>query len=280
MDGRWITLDILPNNIYKNNYAFANNSSVISSDRVGLLTVGIDGTNYDVAIHRNLKSNVYEFTQLVDDIALYHGGPGSEIANSEGDYSISDALAIRASNDGPSFSEIRSKVYRYICKHLKYNRKDTINIIGWSRGAVIAVEVAKLLKEEGCCYKTYTTVARSWNPFAEKQFIRKEWCCDRQYNIPVNFLGLFDPVDRAFFNITTSVIPRNVAHNIVLEHNDPEESVMFNTQKYENSNVKKITNLDGSKTDHGDIGGTSGTPNAALNEMISAAKHAGIRFRL
>ena len=267
VDGRWITLDILQNSIYKNNYAYVNNSSLISSDRLGLLTVGIDGTDYNVKKHKHQKTNVSMFLDYVDDYTKYFGGPGSDIikVNDDDSYSMCDATGSRFLDDGPTFNEIKYNVYKYICAYREANRNEAINIIGWSRGGHIAVQVADLLNRYGCSY-----AKKSCNGH---RLIKNE------KNIRIQFLGLFDSVDRAFFNWTTDTIPSNVEDNAALIHTDPDESILYNSQWYKRANIYPVNNLDNSYTTHGDVGGKHGKINMPLIVMIILAKKAGVKFK-
>jgi len=62
-------------------------------------------------------------------------------------------------------------------------------LTGWSRGAVIAAEVAQLLNDVGC-----------------------DCGCGRQKPIPVNWIGLFDAVSMTPGGWAPNSVPPNVAH--------------------------------------------------------------------
>lgn len=126
-------------------------------------------------------------------------------------------------------------------------------------------------------------MARSWNPFARQQFIKKEWCCKWDKPISVNFIGLFDPVDMSFFNINTSVKPDNVnaIYSIQSDSRSFEEQALFQLQRYEGEERVKIKrNHDGSRTKHGDIGGTeNGRSNNAYQHMKDRAQKSGLEIQ-
>ena len=95
--------------------------------------------------------------------------------------------------NGPNFAAtgldshgIRSGVIKQICEDWCQAKEDretiTVNLVGWSRGANIALLVAEKLKNEGCCC--------CWNMTRRG----RRGCNDRVYPT-VNFMGLFDAVD-------------------------------------------------------------------------------------
>lgn len=262
-------------------YLYVDNVPLFYADRLGLLTIGIDGTDYDTQRKNGQKSNVSAILDMVKDSTFYQGGPGSDYDMFDLFTDATGASLFFWEDANNSFSEIRDSVHQKICSEYNNNRNLSINIFGWSRGAVIAVEVAKLLKEKGCCTKYSNQMARSWNPFAEKQFYRK--CCKWEKPIPVNFVGLFDPVDMSFFNINTSSKPDNinVIFSIQSDSRAVLEQVIFPPQKYEGEERVKIKrNHNGTRTKHGDIGGaTNSRTNDALDMMKKKASVAGVRFK-
>ena len=271
--GRWESTDPI---IETPSYTYVQNKTASSNDEKGLLTIGIDGTNYNTQMHSFQKSHVTRFINMVNDEKKYFGGPGSE---SPSIYRLSDATGRELFDIG--FSEIRDNVHSYICSKYIKNKNMRINFVGWSRGAVIAVEVAKLLKEEGCCSKTKKSRRRSWNPFADVQFYWVEWCCAWDKNIPVNFMGLFDPVDMSAHN-NTSTKPSNVnvIYSIQSDSKSVKEQIFFQPQRYAGEErIKVKRNYDGTRTKHGDIGGDeTARENDAYKFMISRAVLAGLSF--
>lgn len=262
-------------------YIYVHNVPLFYADRLGLLTIGIDGTNYDNQRNNGQKSSVSAILNMVNDSTFYQGGPGS-------DYDMFDWFTDATGSSlffweyaNNSFAEIRDSVHQKICSEYYNNRKLRINIFGWSRGAVIAVEVAKLLKEKGCCTRYSNQMARNWNPFTDKQFDKK--CCKWEKPIPVNFIGLFDPVDMSFFNINTSSKPDNVntIFSIQSDSRAGIEQVLFPPQKYDGEErVKLKRNHDGTRTKHGDIGGTENSRmNDVLDVMKKKASGAGVVFK-
>lgn len=125
-------------------------------DYIGNKVYAIDGTNYNcilnkVDIHtgeyiRFQYSNVYDFYIRTKEEKKYYGGPGSD------DDSIV-SLGDITGRYNPDFEDIKRKVKNDICTDYCKNQKIKINLVGWSRGAVIAQEVARLLHIENCCCK-------------------------------------------------------------------------------------------------------------------------------
>lgn len=80
-----------------------------------------------------------------------------------------------------------------ICEDFCKDHSIQINLVGWSRGVVIVMEVAEELEDDGCCCKK------------DK----------KKYYPTVNWMGLFDAVDMTVTwgwanNITSNV--KNASH--------------------------------------------------------------------
>ena len=138
-------------------YGFVENNSISSVDFIGLLLVGVDGTGSAKWRPKN--------------------GIGSHVYNFVNDYSKNNLDGAKYF-DGPAstvtgsdWRSIRDNALGYICASLKSNPKQPVFLIGYSRGGFIATEIARSLRDNGCP------------------------CVDGP--IKVNFLGLYDSVDRA-----------------------------------------------------------------------------------
>lgn len=276
LEGRWLCQDPL---VTVPIYRYIRNMVTRYYDDRGLLTIGIDGTNYNTEKHSEQRSNVSNIIDnIVDDETRYYGGPGS---NDPDEWNFSDITGSALSNDELGFAEIRDKVYADICSEYRKNKNISINMFGWSRGGVIAVEVAKLLNDKGCCVKTYDKMVKSWNPLEDWKTEKR--CCKYDKPINVNFIGLFDPVDMALFNMNTSKKPDNVGTLYSIQSNSRKgkEQILFPPQGYDGEDRDKVRrNHDGTRTSHGDIGGTkSSRPNDAYDRMKERAQREGVNIR-
>jgi Uncharacterized alpha/beta hydrolase domain (DUF2235) len=167
----------------------------------------IDGT-YSEQKHR---SNVYYFAKRYRDpggrAPVYYSGPGTPSASAG--FGIAGALF------GTGSRRIAEQIVERIGEHRRYDMNAPIDIIGFSRGAAIANEVAWLLGTKGIVRERRDdTVIR---------------------DVPsIRFLGLFDPVHSMGFPIPTfsgpiflgnrrwcaSKIPDNVKTSVVIYAKD------------------------------------------------------------
>lgn len=136
----------------------------------------IDGTWFDVDAKTDPYSNVSNFRQnSKEEPKYYYGGPGA---------TAGPVGSLNGGAFGAGGNAIANDVYKQACEDFcKGHCK--INLVGWSRGAVIAMEVAERLNTSGCS-------------------------CQRG-PIPVNFVGLYDAVDMMPGRWTHSV-PGNVKY--------------------------------------------------------------------
>ena len=163
---------------------------------------------------------------------------------------------------GDGSQDIVNDVHNQICMDFCSGNCE-INLVGWSRGATIAMRVAELSNIEGCpC----------------------------QAPVPINFIGLFDAVEMLPGDWTTTV-PENVAH---FAHAIKTNSVLiFPTTRFgrnerefflerprrvyiENRNAESDGHFENSYlATHGEIG-ASRTATGAYNWIIEEARNSGV----
>jgi hypothetical protein len=223
----------------------------------------IDGTYSE----RQHKSNVYYFGCRYKcpyvGAARYFSGPGTE--------SASLALGLSGAMFGTGSRRLVDLVVATIAKDRKYDLNVPIDLIGFSRGAAIANEVAWVLGTKG--------------------ILRERSEDSVQYDVPsIRWMGLFDPVHSMGFPIPTlqgplfmgnrrwcaDRIPPNVKNSTVLVSKD-ERRELFRPSNLaaQNATRGRFHNrrpLDG---DHSDVGGhienNRVLARLALREMIQQA---------
>jgi RHS repeat-associated protein len=151
-----------------NLYRFVDNDSIDFGDDFGLALYAIDGT-WTTAADISNPWLLIHWTK--ESPARYFRGP----------------------RDGPTGIDtfpIALNVYHTICADYcaAGGENFTVNLTGWSRGAVAAVEVAQLLNDLGC-----------------------NCGCGIKKPIPVNWIGLFDAVNMTIVQ-PPGAVPPNVAH--------------------------------------------------------------------
>lgn len=268
--GRWPSRDPIEEEGGPNLYAFVLNNSVNLVDVLGLNVYGIDGTNMNALRHPSQRSNVLDFVQRAanaGETAYYQPGPASDDSSQ---LRLSDITGLF----GPSMRSRIAGVKKQICKDWCKDKTIKINLVGWSRGAVAAQEVARRLATKGCCCDE-----------GGKKVLYKP--------IPVNFLGLYDAVDRTAIvglyndNLTTNV--ENFNH--AMRTGSPSETA-FPIQRTGHENevgyVHPNPNGGSAATTHGDIGtqGNHLTPRGPRGrvgdvpqphaDMVNAARNAGV----
>jgi RHS repeat-associated protein len=149
-----------------NLYGFVANNPTNDIDVLGLFLAAIDGTDSKKSVlfdekFQSFNSHVRNFYEA------YSGSGGKQYWNGP------NLL-------GGGVSGTVDEVYQRISQALKANPGEEINLVGHSRGGLIAILVAKKLKKEIPCAK-------------------------------VNFLGLYDAVDRYLF-ANAGTIPDNVEY--------------------------------------------------------------------
>lgn len=177
LTGRWPSRDPIEEKGGVNLYGFVGNAPVDLFDVLGNIVYGIDGTwaNAETGPMTNTMSFVKEVTHETTRYTPGLGGRATGINH------------LYAGLTGNGSERIRSEVRRNICTaYCGGNCK--VGLVGWSRGAVIAMGVAADLQNIGCDCKGATIKP-----------------------IKVRFVGLFDAVQMMTGDWPQSV-PSNVEH--------------------------------------------------------------------
>lgn len=211
--GRWASRDPFQEDGGVNLYGFVGNDGVNYIDELGLAVFGIDGTwakyppeaiEGDVRL-ANGTGNVGRFLREAymkgEKNIPYHHGPGGTLK-----WRIASRLVVGISGVGSG--GIRDKVYKNICAlYCDTGCSEKISLVGWSRGAVIAMGIAQKLNNEGCrCPNGKTTKP-----------------------VPVQFVGLFDAV-KMMGGSWPSTVPSNVKN--IAHAKKTLSQGMFPTQDY------------------------------------------------
>ncbi len=162
VDGRWTGRDRLSFATDGNPYCFIFNKSH-AIDILGLYLYAIEGTSYDLAGDSNV-ARMYHLYKYIADFPFNLFG---ETAH----YIPGTQSAVRGSDCVDISERLLTRICEDFCNNHKAGRTVPIDIVGWSRGAAIAIDVTIQLSIRGC------------------------QCCDEIHHPKVNWLGLFDPVD-------------------------------------------------------------------------------------
>ena len=281
--GRWPSKDPIEESGGLNLYGFVGNDGVNQWDILGLNVYAIDGTNFN--IEKKVSGNysnthdIYSRANQAGEIARYYGGPGSDSDSmfSSGDIAGAGTVSIirRAKND--------------ICRDYCENKNIKINLFGWSRGAIAAVEVAILLKQEGCrcsspggeilerrCYinKDGEKIWQTWKTIVGgyDETIKP---------VKVNFLGIYDAVEMSAQLPGKADLGDHMPDNVInWKHNvkTTKAQPYFPTRSYGGEpNERKYYKYGRNTTTHVDIGVDS-TWHAGHRQMIEAARGAGVNL--
>jgi len=176
------------------------------------------------------------------------------------------------------------------CNRARRGEKHQIDMVGWSRGAVIVATVAKLLNDVGCCCGVKTFWQQCGNGFVP--YVQ---CCDLHRPVPVNFVGLFDAVSRMdpfrvhaifcspirppFVDWARSLTPniRWAAHLIKTKHVG-DRQLLFPTE-FGLQPIVEIYRNDGGLTTHSDVGANREN-NTAYLQMMWFGRNAGVPFNI
>jgi RHS repeat-associated protein len=236
---RFLSTDPLGINGSRNLYMYAGENPLNFIDPLGLNVYAIDGTWFDARI-TGQYSNVHDFYKRADtagEYSQYYGGPGSQSTG------LNRAWA---GATGAGSGGIADTVYSDIKRDLSAGTGNGIvNLVGWSRGGVIATEVAQRLGNDG---------------------------------IKVNFLGLYDAVEMNPFRSYPSSVPNNVqnfAH--ATKTGSASLAQPFPTTIYNNVNEVSFGTYWGASSGHGDIG-TGNFSTDAHQWMLNQASGAGVKI--
>lgn len=239
--GRWTKRDPIEEDGGSNLYEFLTNSPVSYNDNLGFHLYAVDGTW--THWERNLldKSVVQRFYENCMEQKYYWRGP---------------KLAATGLDASGIYREVKKKVCEDYCK----NNKIKINLVGWSRGATIVMEVAEELEDDGCCCK------------GKKHYPR------------VNWMGLFDAVDMTLTWGWANNITSNVDNASHMKKTKSQPIFPTSSGKAENPQKTKVTNMYLLGGDHSDVGGSLKENNAARNRvslhwMIHEAQKNGVRMK-
>ena len=292
LTGRWPSRDPIGEIGGVNLYGFVWSDGINWVDHLGLNVYGIDGTNANVDIHpEDGMTNVKDIVNRANEAgesAKYYGGPASDNSST---VHVGDMTGLI----GPSIYDVIDRVVSDICADYCKDRSIKINLFGWSRGAIAAVEVAKRLNEKGCacvhpggvvrerrCYLdgngneawgTFETIVAAWTEIIKP--------------VPVNFMGLYDAVEMVP-NPTSPDLATELPGNVgTLVHTTkwPQRSIsikgktiIFPTQKIGGpGQVFPCKSEGGGNSTHGQIG-VSQTETAAHMIMIERARSAGVNL--
>jgi RHS repeat-associated protein len=246
--GRWLSRDPAEEDEGGPNlYGFVGNNPINQTDILGLAFYAIDGTwAYEHPGHPELNANPWWlYRETKESRALYFRGPRFGLTGLD-----SKTLA----------QAIKKVICMDYCQAKQNGQTFTINLTGWSRGAIIAAGIAKMLNDEGC-----------------------DCCGGKTAPVPVNWVGLFDACARIpFSGWWGNSVPPNVAH---FDHAvKTGHSIPYPTFHFAGENAKQIYNDDGTPggtlTTHGQVGMSKalGNENPAYPWMMGRAMQAGVKF--
>ncbi|NMC83031.1 MAG: RHS repeat-associated core domain-containing protein, partial [Armatimonadetes bacterium] len=246
--GRWLSRDPIEEEGASNLYSHVGGNPISQVDFLGLAFYAIGGT----CEKSSSKANAWQlYNETQEKPARYFPGPTDGPTGSD-----SYAIALK----------VLHEIQIDFCVEKAKTKCDlTINLTGWSRGAMIASRVAKMLQYTGvrCPAK-----GLSWDEYRP---------------VKVNWVGLFDAVAMTpdFPNVFPTAVPPNVAHfdhAIKTKHTGKQR--MFPTWHFSGSTERAFNNKDGSLTTHADIGMSVilGNHNDAYPWIRGQAIAAGVSF--
>jgi RHS repeat-associated protein len=204
-----------------NLYGFCCANPINLFDDLGLAFYAIGGTLETAASRANPWQLYNETTERPRH---YWRGPHGPMGTTRG----SDAWDITL--------RVYDQIEQDFCAAKASGQNLTINLTGWSRGAMIASMVAKMLNDSGLwCNECFTL--KHYQP------------------VKVNWVGLFDAVSMMKDMGFPTAVPSNVAHfdhAIKTKHTGKQR--IFPTWHFSGSNERAFNNNDGSLTTHADIG--------------------------
>lgn len=173
--GRWLNRDPIGEQGGVNLYGFVANEPVGRIDRLGHLLIAIDGTAMRRYLSTALLTRSNRWRSHVRNFANdYNDGPA-------GYWFGPDNV------DGTDSRRRFTSAYSWLCKKWCEDTSQPIDMVGFSRGGYIVMELARKLKDEGICCKGKTTKT-----------------------VKVRFLGMYDPVDMVLGWGYKETVPDNV----------------------------------------------------------------------
>jgi hypothetical protein len=245
--GRWLSRDPANEDAGFNLHGFVGNNPITQADDLGMEFYAVDGT---WANARGRSNPWWLSRETTEYPSRYWPGP-------------TDGLA------GGDAYQIANTVYNAIqldfCVAKKCGRELTINMTGWSRGAMVVALVAEMLNVSGVSCPGY---GLSWNTYRP---------------VKVNWIGLFDAVAQmpGAAGVFPTAVPSNIAHfdhAVKTKHTGKQK--LFPTWHFSGENKREFYNDDGSLTTHEEIGRSValGNHNNAYRWIRGQAIAAGVAF--
>jgi len=235
--GRWLTRDPIGYKDGMNLYRYVSNKSTNLTDALGLAFYAVDGTWTKPSDQANPWWLCNETTETP---AYYHRGPH---------------LGITGLDSYIILLEVKNHICTDFCAANQNCDTFSINMTGWSRGAIIVMGIAKKLNDDGC-----TCSGKKHKP------------------VNVNWIGLFDAVAQIPGpHWWPKTVPSNVSnfdHAIKTAH-----QLLFPTYHFTGGTEQAFNRYDGTPTLHVDIGESKKLGNNnSYNWIKSKAIAAGVAF--
>ena len=212
-------------------YQYANNSPLMYVDPSGLNVYAIDGTWTDARRSPVPYSNAHDLAErarIAGEHALYYEGPGAQSTG---------LRRLWQGATGAGSDRIVDDVYQDIRRDLASGTGNgVVNLVGWSRGASIATQVAQRLGND---------------------------------DIEVNFMGLYDAVDRNPFRDYPDTVPSNVRN--FAHARSGQSNRIFRSERYGHANERNFP------SSHSTIG--TNPLGGHHNWMLNQAHRAGVRLK-
>jgi hypothetical protein len=253
----------------QNLYRYCGDNPVIYVDPTGLKLYAIDGTTNTPASNTNVWKLFGIYTQQGGAGAYWSGPASLDPGKAE-----QQSKAIAAG--------VYSQITKDYCEALHNGENFVIDLVGFSRGAIIAAMVAKYLNDYGCDCGHWTTrqrqatsydcsagwVTRSWN--------EQVWVPDIHKPVPVHWIGLFDPVTAMLGGWPTEFSPNVQSSSVAIRNPwQPGLHPQGGFKSIDPSGSHPGTEFqfpNGAPPLHTDIGSNPGT----LQWMIGGATVAGV----
>ena len=253
--GRWLTRDYLEEDGGANLYGYVRNDVPGFVDPQGLNLYAIDGTGSDEDTQSNVSKFVGRYSPS-NGQANYYRGVGNPADNWRFGQSVGGAF-------GAGAAGLVKKVACQICTDYHKDSNIKIDIVGFSRGAAIANEIATELQKNGC--------PGPWHAWIDYP--------------PVRFLGLFDAVYSfpryVSWAWNDETIPSNV-QNAAHAFASNETRITFRPAILQPSSPNTHLNEQWFPGRHSDIGGTFDMNQVigirTLRWMIERAMAAGVQM--